>query len=77
MNQFLEIIQKQNNMNKKKLYLFVDRKSGELFFVKCATISEAWNIVNKNFGIENYIEFYGTRPKQDAELISSVYNYLK
>ena len=48
-------------------FMFIDNDSGEEFFVECDTLSEAWDIVNREFGPDNECEYEGRFTIQEAE----------
>ncbi len=50
-------------------FMFVDNIIGEGFFVECDTLSDAWDIVNREFGPENECEYKGRFTIQEAEMI--------
>ena len=50
-------------------FLFIDNVSGEEFFVECDTLSDAWDIVNREFGPENECEYLGRYNPAVAEVL--------
>lgn len=50
-------------------FMFYDNESGEEFFVECASIDEAWNILNDDFGDTTTIEFVAIYTVAEAEMI--------
>lgn len=50
-------------------FMFYDNESGEEFFVECASLDEAWNILNDDFGDTATIEFVAIYTVAEAEMI--------
>lgn len=50
-------------------YLFIDNVSGEEFFVECESLTEAWDVVNREFGPENECEYIDEYTVEEAEIL--------
>ena len=50
-------------------YLFIDNESGEQFFVECESLTEAWDVVNREFGPENECEYIDEYTVEEAEIL--------
>lgn len=50
-------------------YLFIDNEEGGEFFVECESLTEAWDIVNREFGPENDCEYLDEYTPAEADIL--------
>ena len=49
-------------------FMFMDRETGEEFFVECQSLREAFQIAWDNFGMDN-VEYLGRYTVEEAEAV--------
>ena len=52
-----------------KDFLFLNNENGELFFVECETLTEAWGIVWENFEEAIDIEYISEYSVEEADIL--------
>lgn len=52
-----------------KDFLFLNNENGELFFVECKTLAEAWIIVWENFEEDTDIEYISEYSVEEADIL--------
>lgn len=52
-----------------KDFLFLNNENGELFFVECKTLTEAWGIVWENFEEDTDIEYISEYSVEEANIL--------
>ncbi len=52
-----------------KDFLFLNNENGELFFVECKTLTEAWNIVWENFEEDTDIKYISEYSVEEADIL--------
>lgn len=52
-----------------KDFLFLNNENGELFFVECETLTEAWGIVWENFEEDIDIEYISEYSVEEADIL--------
>lgn len=50
-------------------FLFIDNESGGEFFVECESLTEAWIIVDREFGPENECDYIDEFSVEEAEIL--------